>query len=123
MARQDTTDFMTAFAVGTVLGVAATLLLRPQRTARETLVHELKPYRKKMRKSYGQARAAMSEGAGATSELSETLVAAGRELLGEFRGEVSRILDDAREDLQEIAQDQMKGLAKRAKKTRKTLNL
>ena len=28
MARQDTTDFLTAFAVGAVLGIGATLLLR-----------------------------------------------------------------------------------------------
>ena len=32
MARQDTVDFLTAFAVGSVLGIGATLLLTPDRT-------------------------------------------------------------------------------------------
>jgi gas vesicle protein len=123
MPRQDSTDFMTAFAVGAVLGVTATLLLQPQRSARDQLVHELKPYRKKMRKSYGRARAAMSEGAGATSEFSDSLIAAGKELLGEFRGEVSRILEDAREDVEDIVREQVQGLAKSAKKTRKAVKL
>ena len=52
MARQDTSDFLTAFAVGTVLGIGATLLLRPEpRSPRERLMRELKPYRKKLRRS------------------------------------------------------------------------
>ncbi len=30
MPRQDTVDFLTAIAVGTVLGIGATLLLQPE---------------------------------------------------------------------------------------------
>ena len=42
MPRQDTVDFLTAFAVGTVLGIGATLLLQPEETRREKVVRKLK---------------------------------------------------------------------------------
>src|SRR5690606_5021178 len=96
MARQDTIDFLTAFAVGAVLGIGATLLLTPEPTPRERVVRQLKPYRKQMRKSYSRARDAVREGSSATGELTSELVSAGRELLGEFRHEVADILEDAR---------------------------
>lgn len=121
--RQDTLDFMTAFAVGTVLGIGATLLLRPERTPKERVVRQLKPYRKKMQRSYGQAREAVREGSDATSELTAEIVSAGRDLLGDFGDEVARILSDARSDLREQAQAQAKELRKGARKTRRKLRI
>lgn len=121
--RQDTLDFMTAFAVGTVLGIGATLLLRPERTPKERVVRQLKPYRKKMRRSYGQAREAVREGSDATSELTAEIVSAGRDLLGDFGDEVARILSDARSDLREQAQAQAKELRKGARRTRRKLRI
>jgi len=123
MPRQDTLDFMTAFAVGTVLGIGATLLLRPERSPKERVARQLKPYRKKMRRSYGQAREAVREGSDATADLTAEIVSAGRELLSDFGDEVARILSDARADLREQAQAQTKGLRKGARKTRRTLHL
>ena len=106
MPRQDTTDFLTAFAVGTLLGVGATLLLRPApRTARERLARELKPYGKKMRRSAGKARRALREGADATGEVAGEAIDAGKELLSEFRDEVQRILASARDELRELSED------------------
>jgi gas vesicle protein len=111
MPRQDTVDFLTAFAVGTVLGIGATLLLQPDRTPKQRVVRQLKPYRKQMQRSYDHLRKGVREGRSATSDLTGEVVAAGRELLGEFRSEVADILSDARGELQEMMQDQIKGLA------------
>ena len=61
MARQDTVDFLTAFAVGTVLGIGATLLLTPERSPRQRIAKQLKPYRKQMKKSYTRARDAVRD--------------------------------------------------------------
>jgi gas vesicle protein len=121
--RQDTLDFMTAFAVGTVLGIGATLLLRPERTPKERVVRQLKPYRKKMRRSYSQVSEAVREGSDATSELTAEIVSAGRDLLGDFGDEVARILSDARSDLREQAQAQAKELRKGARRTRRKLRI
>ncbi len=110
MPRQDTTDFLTAFAIGTVLGIGATLLLRPEpRTARERVLRELKPYRKKVRKSRARVRQGVRDGAGASGEMTGEVITIGRELLGEFRAEVQRILEDARDELRDIAEDGARG--------------
>lgn len=123
MARQDTVDFLTAFAVGTVLGIGATLLLTPERTPKQRIIRQLKPYRKQMRKSYGRARDAVRQGGHATGDLTTEVVTAGRELLGEFRHEVTGILDDARSELQQLVEDQVKGVTRGVKRTRRKLGM
>lgn len=123
MPRQDTVDFLTAFAVGTVLGIGATLLLQPQRTPKQRVVKQLKPYKKQMRKSYGHAKDALRIGADATADLSGEVAAAGRELLSEFRSDVAKMLSDAQGDLQEMIEEQMKDLSKSIKKTRKRMGV
>lgn len=123
MARQDTVDFLTAFAVGTVLGIGATLLLTPERTPKQRVVRQLKPYRKQMRKSYSRARDAVRHGSSATGDLTAEVVGAGKELLGEFRHEVSGILDDARRELQELVQDQVREISRGRKKARRKMGM
>jgi gas vesicle protein len=123
MPRQDTVDFLTAFAVGTVLGVGATLLLQPERTPKERVTRQLKPYRKQMRKSYKHLSRGFREGSGATSELTGEVIGAGRELLGEFRAEVAEILEQAKSELGEAVAEQMKDLGKGAKKTRRRVGM
>lgn len=116
MLRQDSVDFLTAFAVGTVLGIGTTLLLQPRPTPKERVVRKLKPYRKQMRKSYRNARSAVREGTDATSEMTGELVGAGRELLSELSSEVFKILVDARNDLQAQTKDLSKGVRQTRKR-------
>lgn len=123
MPRQDTVDFLTAFAVGTVLGIGATLLLQPNRTPKERVIRQLKPYRKQMKRSYSQVREGMRAGRGATSELTGEVIGAGRELLDEFRAEVADILDNARDELREVAGAQRKDLSKGLKRARRKMGM
>jgi len=106
MARQDTTDFLTAFAVGAVLGIGATLLLRNSRpeTAKERLLRELKPH---SRKKIGGGRVArgVRRGRAAAVDMADDAIDTGRELLSEFRDEVKRIVEDARDELVEALED------------------
>jgi gas vesicle protein len=119
MARQDTTEFLTAFAVGAVLGIGATLLLRPEpKTAKERLMRELKPYRKRVRKSAGRMARELRKGRAATGEIADDAIDAGRELLGEFRDEVRRILSEARDELAE-AMVERRGEERRTTERRK----
>lgn len=105
LPRQDTVDFATAFAVGAVLGVGATLLLTPEPTRTERMAKRLRTPTRQMRRSIQQAREALEEGGEAAGEFSTELIGAGRELLGEFRAEVARIVEDARADLQDAIKD------------------
>jgi gas vesicle protein len=119
MPRQDSVDFLSAFAVGAVLGIGATLLLQPKRTPKERIAKQWKPYRKQMGKSYKHARTAMRGGADATSEMTAALVDAGQELLGEFRDEAAKILAETRTELQKLYEEQSKDLSKNVRRTRK----
>src|SRR5690348_2539444 len=123
MPRQDTVDFLTAFAVGTVLGIGATLLLQPERTPKQRVLRQMKPYKKQMRRSYSQVRGGLRNGRAATGEMTTEAINAGRELLGEFRTEVSDILRDAREELQELVRAQSKDLSKGVRRTRRKLGI
>jgi gas vesicle protein len=102
MARQDNNDFLAAFAIGAALGVGATLLLRPEKpNPRKQLQKRLKPHVRKLRKRAGRGRKAVRvrtrppEAVG----MEDDAIRTGRELLAEFRGEVRRILDEARDEL------------------------
>ena len=123
MPRQDTVDFLTAFAVGTVLGIGATLLLQPERTPKQRVLRQMKPYRKKIRKSFSQVRGGLRGGREATGELTSEAISAGRELLGEFRSEVADILRDAREEMQDLMQAQAKDLSKGVRRTRRKMGI
>lgn len=123
MPRQDTVDFLTAFAVGTVLGIGATLLLQPDRTPKQRVLRQLKPYRKQLRKGYHQVRSGVRDGGEATADFTGEVISAGRELLDEFRSEVADILGEAREELQDLVQGQAKDLAKGVKRTRRKLGM
>lgn len=127
MPRQDTVDFLTAFAVGAVLGIGATLLLQPDQSPRARVERQLKPYGKQIRKSYKHVSRGIRQGSDATGELTSEVIGAGRELLGEFRSEVAEILDEARGELREIMTEQAKGLRKSAnrgvKRTRRRIGM
>ena len=105
MARHDTNDFLTAFAIGAALGVGATLLLRPEKpNPRKQLQKRLKPHVRKLRKGAarsGKAGRAVPRAAAAEG-MEDDAIRAGRELLAEFRGEVQRILEEARGELREM---------------------
>lgn len=120
MARQETNDFLTAFAVGAVLGIGATLLLRGGRpqTAKERLLRELKPYH---RKKIGAGRVArgVRRGRAAAADLADDAIDTGRELLAEFRDEVKRIVEEARDDLVEALEEKEEKPRTRRKRTRR----
>ena len=118
MPRQDTVDFLTAFAVGTVLGIGATLLLQPEKGPKQRVIGRIRPYRKEMKRSYKQVKEGVRTGQAATGEMTTEAITAGRELLGEFRGEVREILKEARTELRELVQEELKG-ARGATRTRR----
>lgn len=117
MPQRETTDFATAFAIGAVLGIGAMLLLRPRPSSRvERIVKEIEPYR---RKAVRRARRARKRG-GTTSpvraERRGELVSAGRDLLGEFRGELADLLSGAREELARSVEDQLSQAQKKLRR-------
>lgn len=117
MPDRDTTDFLTAFAIGAGLGVAATLLLRPSPpTARERIMDEIEPYRKRAKKGAKRARKNLRKKAAGARDVGENAVSGGKERLTDFHGEVADILSDARKELASVVDDQVSDLEKALKR-------
>jgi vacuolar-type H+-ATPase subunit H len=106
MPRQDTVDFVTAFAIGAVLGVGATLLLRGDvETQTERLLREMRPLRKHARKRIQRARKGLTRRMHDAETAGEDLVGSGRAALGDFRDQVADIISTARKEIDEAARD------------------
>lgn len=109
MAKQDTTDLATAFAIGAALGIGATLLLRSGRESdTERILRELRPLRKRMRKRLDRAGRSASDGGRAVEQASERILETGRSVLGDFRDQVARIVQSARSEIVDTARETVK---------------
>lgn len=105
MPRQDTVDFLTSFAIGTVLGIGATLLLQPERRPKRSVARRVKVDGKELKRSFSNVRAGARRSGVAPEALTSEAIDAGRELLDEFRTEVQEILREAREELRELSRE------------------
>ncbi len=99
MPGDDTNDFLAAFGIGAVLGIGAALLLRPGNPDPRRTLKRMRPRGKRLGRAAKQAQKAGERVHAAGGHLSGDAIDTGRELLHEFRGEVARILADARREL------------------------
>lgn len=123
MKRDETTEYLTTFIIGALIGVGAALLFAPKPpTRRERLMKELKPYRKKLSQQSARARKEMGRRASAAAGWGDDMVAASRDLMGEVRSEVGDLVTEARNEIAESLADQLeaarKSLQKNAKRIR-----
>lgn len=101
-ARDGGGEFLAAFGIGAALGLGAALLLGPAPDPRRRLAKRAKPHGKRAARHAKRARRAAAS-AGAGVGITEEAIAAGREILDEFRAEVERVVERARGELHEIA--------------------
>jgi gas vesicle protein len=112
MHNDHTTEYVTAFVVGALLGAGAALLLAPDPpTRRDRIVKELKPYGKKIRKGAKRARKEAGHQAAAVGDWSEDLAKAGREVLKDLREEVADLVSDARDEIASAVENQVDSAA------------
>lgn len=113
MKNDQTTEYVTAFVVGTLVGVGAALLFAPDPpTRREKIMKELKPYRKKVAKGAKRARKTMGRQASAASDWSEELAEASRAVMSDLRSEVADLVADAREEIAATVEGQLSSAGK-----------
>jgi gas vesicle protein len=96
-------DPLTAFVVGSVIGASLALLLAPRR--KPSLRKELERAAKKTRKDFTKSGKKLR---GTTGDIVED----GATLLAEMRKDLERFVDDARANLRDVVQDEMKTLEK-----------
>jgi gas vesicle protein len=114
--KRDTTDFITAFAVGAALGVGAALLLRPDNSPSKRILRELAPYRRQFGKSARRAKKSFSRGASASAKMGDNMSKAGRVLARELREELSDLLETAREEISSTLKDQLRQATRAARR-------
>lgn len=120
MADRDTTEFLTAFAIGAVLGVGATLLLRPQPpTGRERVARELRDYRKRAGKGAKRARQGFERGLGAARERGGEVLSGGADVMESIRDEVADLVASAKDEIARAVEGQVKDMEKALARLRK----
>ena len=121
MADLDTREFLAAFAIGAVLGIGATLLMRPDPpTARERLAREMKGYGKRAGKTARRARKGMERGLDTARERGGDALSGGAGMVEDLRDEVSGIVSSAREEITRAVESQVKDVEKALKRLRQS---
>lgn len=115
MAENERTEMITAFAIGAMIGVGATLLLRPDPTPRERLRRELKPLVKKARQAGRRTRHGIERSFETSRDAGSDLADASREFLDDFRDRLDHIVESA-------ARDAKRAATRRAKVARKAID-
>lgn len=117
MDDRDTVEFVTAFAIGAILGVGATLLLSPERSRpAKKLLKQLQPLPGKAGKRARRAWRGVRGGADAALERGGDLAEAGRDALDDFREDVSEIVSSARDEIARAIEAQVSNAQKSLRK-------
>jgi len=115
MAENERTEMITAFAIGAVIGVGATLLLRPEPTPKQRLARQFKPLVKRARKAGHRTRQHVEEGIRSSRAAGAELADASRDILEDFQDRLDRIVESA-------ARDAKRAVNRRAKVARKVIS-
>jgi gas vesicle protein len=108
MTEDHTTEYVTAFVVGAIVGVGAALLLAPEPpTRRERVMKDLKPYRKKLRKQTAKMRKQAGKQMSAAGDWGEDLAAASRVVAQDLRDEMAQLVADARDEIADAMETQL----------------
>jgi gas vesicle protein len=122
MDRDQSTEFVSVFVVGALIGVGAALLFAPKPpTRRERIMKELKPYRKKLEKRTSGARKAVGKQAASAAGWGEEMVEASRVVVSDMREEIAGMVADARAEIADTVADQLDTARKSLKKSSKRI--
>ena len=109
MAENDSVDILTAFAIGAMIGVGATLLLRSEpETTTDRIVKGLRPIARKARRAAGRAGKEYGKSMRLTGKATARLGGAGKDAIEDLQKQIEEILSSAREELTDTARAQLK---------------
>ena len=110
----DSVDLFTAFAIGAMIGVGATLLLRPDPppTRTQQVLKRLTPLARRAGKAARNARRDLGRSVEMSRAAGRDLGTAGKDVLEDFREQVEEILSSARDELTDSARRQLRSARK-----------
>ena len=119
MAENDSVDIWTAFAIGAMIGIGATLLLRsdpPTRT--ERVMKQLRPLARKARRTAQRAGSRYGKSLALARHATEDLGEGGKEVIEDLQQQIEDVIASAREELGDAARRQMKLARKKIRSLR-----
>ena len=119
MADNDSVDLFTAFAIGAMIGVGATLLLRSEpETRTERLLGGVRPIARKAKKAVGRAASRYARTVSQAGRATRDLGGAGKDVIDDLQQEIEDILTTARAELGKTARQQMRSARKAIRRYR-----
>lgn len=119
-AENDSLDLLTAFTIGAMIGVGATLLLRSEpETPTQRLLKGFRPIVKEAGKATRSAGKRYGKSMRMSRAATEKLGKAGKDVIEDFRDQVEDILTSARNELTASARRQVKSARKALRRVRR----
>jgi len=120
MNDRDKTDLWTALAVGAIVGIGAALLLRSSdESETHKLLGSLKPAQQRAKRVVTKASRELGERTRGLGQRGEDLLEQGVEALGDLRRDAAKIVAQARQELEDIAQSSVKEARRTARQARR----
>lgn len=105
MTERDNTDVWTALAIGAVVGIGATLLMRAQQDDTSDIVKRLRPMQRAGKKVVKAAGKRVVRGMRSARGSGEELMSAGRDVLDELQEGARDIVHETRSELRKAARE------------------
>lgn len=119
MAENDSVDLFTAFAIGAMIGVGATLLLRSEpETRTERILKGVRPIAHKARKAAKRAGSRYARSVALSRQATRDLGSSTRDVIDDLQKEVEDILASARNELGKTARQQLRSARKAIRRYR-----
>ncbi|HEX6307934.1 MAG TPA: hypothetical protein VFZ69_07090 [Longimicrobiales bacterium] len=116
MRDRDNTDVWTAVAIGAIVGVGATLLMRAQQEDDTyEILKRLRPVTRQAKRTAKVAQKEFGRRARQAGDTGEELLSAGREIMDELRSGARDIVRSTRNELRKAARDAVKDARKAAR--------
>ncbi|HUF49446.1 MAG TPA: hypothetical protein VMN60_01350 [Longimicrobiales bacterium] len=118
MTERDNTDVWTAVAIGAVVGIGATLLLRAQQhDDTHEIIKRLRPLRRRAQQAAQYASRELGgrvmRGVRAAGDTGEDVMSVGRDLLEELQDGAREIVREARSELRKAAKQSLREARRR----------
>lgn len=109
MKERDDSDFLTALAIGAVVGIGAALLFRASDDLdKDEIIKRLKPLRKKARRALRTASRSASHRMSDAADAGRALRKGGGRIAHELEDHASEIVKAARKEIRASARDSVK---------------
>jgi gas vesicle protein len=103
MKQREDSDFMTALAIGAVVGIGAALLFRASDDLdREKIIKRLKPLKKRANRALESASRRVSHKMSDARDAGRIVGRSSRKIASDMGDDAAKILEDAREDAAKI---------------------